>query len=342
MPMVEQISPYVFRILGLNPGKFTLQGTNTYLIGTGSKRILLDTGEGKPGYMPLLEAALSHLGNVQISHVLLTHWHRDHSGGLGALFDRCREQPAKFTELPEVWKRHCPEHDAKAIHALLKTPIQINHIPHGMIFKVDGATLRAIHTPGHTSDHTAFYFEEENAIFSGDCVIGQGSVVFEDLHQYIRSLKVLRSFNGGRIYPGHGPIIEDGCTTLDSYIRHRMDREEEILHVLSTRPTTHFAPHEHEDDADSDDGATAAMRAASAFYLHYHQQTATGSPGSGSIAWAARDLVRVIYAKYPKSLYDAAESSVLLHLAKLQAEDKVFSVQADGVTYWSLAPKRPL
>ncbi|RKP37372.1 beta-lactamase-like protein [Dimargaris cristalligena] len=283
MPMVEKLSSRVFRILGLNPGKFTLQGTNTYLIGNGSQRILLDTGEGKPGYIPLLEAALSHLGVDRISHVILTHWHADHVGGLPSLLERYRRPSSTPADLPE-------------------------NIADGQAFTVEGATLRAVHTPGHTADHMAFYLEEENALFAGDCVLGHGNTVFEDLHQYIQSLKMLRTIGSERIYPGHGPVIEDGQSTLEAYIRHRMDREEEILHLLSSRP----------------------------YVADLHSRPTNPD---GGVPWTARDLVQIIYAKYPVSLHDAAESSVLLHLAKLQNENRVYAMHTDDMTYWSVTPK---
>jgi len=82
VPKISQISPRIIRILGCNPGPMTLQGTNTYLIGTGSKRILLDTGDGLvPEYIDLLSSVLT-TNQITLEHIVLTHWHPDHVGGV--------------------------------------------------------------------------------------------------------------------------------------------------------------------------------------------------------------------------------------------------------------------
>ena len=102
----------------------------------------------------------------------------------------------------------------------------------GQIFKVDGASLQAIHCPGHTTDHMAFVLEEENAMFTGDNVLGHGTAVFEDLAAYMSSLQHMEKQFDGRAYPAHGAVIEDGRSKVNEYIVHRRNREQEILGVL--------------------------------------------------------------------------------------------------------------
>lgn len=98
------------------------------------------------------------------------------------------------------------------------------------------ASLRALYTPGHTVDHSCFVLEQEGALFSGDHVLGGSSGVFEDLHSYMKSLdKALNELpkgEGGRIYPGHGPVIEDGHAGVVAYLENRRTREKQVIDAL--------------------------------------------------------------------------------------------------------------
>ncbi|RIA96207.1 beta-lactamase-like protein [Glomus cerebriforme] len=274
IPNFSKLTERVVRILGLNPSCFTLQGTNTYLIGTGSRKILLDTGEGNPEYIHLLADSLKKLGeNVIISDILISHWHTDHVGGIDSILQHARENNLP---LPMMHKKLNPEHD-KSHHTF-------QQVENDQIFKTDGATIRTIFTPGHSEDHIAFYLEEENAIFTGDTVLGQGTTRFEDLDQYLKSLQKLKQFTPDRLYPGHGPMLENGTAKLDEYITHRLNREKEIVEVFKK----------------SDTSLTASQ------------------------------IVEIIYAKYPKELWSAAEHGVILHLIKLENEGVVKKLSPDS------------
>ena len=124
-------------------------GTNTYLIGRGHKRILIDTGEGKPTWAANLQTVLSE-ENATVHQALLTHWHGDHVSGLPDLLRIC-PQAQIFKNQPDS----------------TQTDIQ-----EGQVFSVEGATLTAFHTPGHTVDHMVFMLEEENAMITGDSKCG--------------------------------------------------------------------------------------------------------------------------------------------------------------------------
>ena len=91
-------------------------------------------------------------------------------------------------------------------------------------------------TPGHTPDHACFELREEGSVFTGDCVLGGSSAVFEDLASYMKSLQrmlpLFPAADAWRIYPGHGPVIEDGAATVREYISHRNAREGQVVAVL--------------------------------------------------------------------------------------------------------------
>ena len=145
-----------------------------------------------------------------MSHAIITHWHLDHAGGVKDLLSLCPDA---------VIHKHNPTPGQKTIND-------------GQIFKTEGALLRAFHCPGHTTDHMALVLEEENAMFTGDNVLGHGTAVFEDLATYLDSLAQMRKQFGGRAYPGHGEVIEDGRGRITEYISHRKQREDELLQAL--------------------------------------------------------------------------------------------------------------
>ena len=165
-------------------------------------RILIDTGEpGKPDYLTLLKETLSRL-NAVVSQVLITHWHYDHLGGVVGVASLCpgKVHPitphtmtlhpntlteATFFKLP-IPKTHAvnyplrPDADPAAdpAHQQLYSDL-MTLTGDGEVFRTEGATLRVVATPGHTTDHMALLLEEEGAVFTGDCVLGQGSAVSE-------------------------------------------------------------------------------------------------------------------------------------------------------------------
>lgn len=237
LPNVEQLSSRVWRLLGLNPGNFTLQGTNTYLVGTGKSRILIDTGEAnKPDYLSLLKETLSKL-NASVSQVLITHWHHDHLGGavgVASLYPDAvfYKLPFPKTQTTSYPLRPQADPDADPAHQELYSDL-MTMTGNGEVFRTEGATLRVVATPGHTTDHMALLLEEEGAVFTGDCVLGQGSAVFEDFATYMQSLARLKELRPATLYPGHGPMVEKGLDKVNEYIEHRMARERQVLRELS-------------------------------------------------------------------------------------------------------------
>jgi len=225
IPKVSRLSPHVVRVLGCNPGPMTLQGTNTYLVGTGSSRLLVDSGEGgrdewKKGLQGVLQEE-----KCQVGRLLLTHWHNDHVGGA--------KEVVEMSESPvEVLK--WPRREAKEPNAL--DGIAVVKLEDAAEVGVEGARLTVLHTPGHTSDHVVLHLKEENAVFTGDCILGEGTAVFESLHQYMKSLEVILALKPSRLYPGHGPVVDDPVPKIEFYINHRNEREQQILSQISQVP----------------------------------------------------------------------------------------------------------
>lgn len=302
----------MIRILGGNPSKFTLQGTNTHLVGTGSERILIDTAEGLSVWRERLERVLKDEeeergkkdgeGKVKITKVLLTHWHHDHVGGVDDVRDLIGENGEGEVE---VWKgtgSSClgDESDShsseKEDNDSKSKKTKIHTIKPNQTFAVPGAHLTAIFTPGHTSDHMSFFLREEDALFAGDNVLGHGTAVFEDLNEYMESLermqKVLLGSTGSteegggggrRVYPSHGEVVEDGLGKIGEYIAHRRQREMEALEVLGRKE---------------------------------------GGPG-GDGWWGSMEMVKVVYAAYPEEYWGPAEGSLKQVLKKLERDGKV-------------------
>lgn len=217
-PRMATPSERVGRVLGLNPGLMTGPGTNTYLVG-GKDPILLDTGAGVPEYLPLLGDYLKQRGWARPSRILLTHRHRDHMGGV-----------------PQLREMFPGISVAKLIHRDPELPGPMDNIPDGTTLTGDGVTLVAIYTPGHASDHLCYYLVEEKALFTGDLILGGTTTVIPpddgDLGDYLASLRRLQALDIKRIYPAHGPVIEDAHAAIQEYIDHRLMRERQILAAL--------------------------------------------------------------------------------------------------------------
>ncbi|KAG6014262.1 hypothetical protein E4U41_004893 [Claviceps citrina] len=212
IPDVEQVTPRVLRVLGQNPGKFTYQGTNTYIVGTGKHRLLVDTSGGEPAWASLLDSTLRSLG-ISLCHVLLTHWHGDHTGGVP---DLVRLYPHLATE---VYKNE-PESGQRPLSD-------------GQVFRVEGATVRCLHVPGHSDDHMCFVLEEEQAMFTGDNVLGHGTSAVEDLGTFMLGLQRMHDQACRTGYSSHGVVIADLPAKIRTELANKRRRERQVLQALA-------------------------------------------------------------------------------------------------------------
>ena len=226
MPDYQRLSPRVATVLGQNPSPFTGPGTNTFIVGTSKRPILLDTGQGVAIYIDLLAAGLKEMSSAtELERIVLTHAHVDHLGGV-------RQVTERFGEM-EVLKMPWEGHDAAA-------GAPISPIAHDAVVHTEGATLRAVFTPGHAPDHLCYYLEEERALFTGDVVLGAGTTVIPDdtgdLRDYMDSLRRLLELDLATIYPAHGPVIKNPKEKIREYIAHRELRERQVLTALKDGP----------------------------------------------------------------------------------------------------------
>jgi glyoxylase-like metal-dependent hydrolase (beta-lactamase superfamily II) len=191
--------------------QFTHQGTNTYIVGTGQRRLIIDTGGGEPAWAKLIASTFISM-NISLSHVLLTHWHGDHTGGVPALL-------CLYPHLTNSIYKNEPDQGQQ-------------NITDGQIFSVDGATIRAIHVPGHSEDHMCFILEEEQAMFTGDNILGHGTSAVEDLGTFMASLQKMAAQDCHVGYSAHGATVTDLPAKIAGELDNRLRREKQVMNAL--------------------------------------------------------------------------------------------------------------
>lgn len=227
-------------IVAPNPGPFTGTGTNTYLVGN-DRVAVIDPGPESTAHT---QAILTAARGRPITHILLTHAHRDHAGGLAGLKAATGAQTAGFGRTATMRTRAGNLDDSPSGGDFIDWSFQPDlRLEHGSTLDIGGLTLEAIHTPGHAPDHLCFSLQaERHVIFSGDHVMGWSTSVIAppegNMGDYLRSLEVLLA-RGERDYlPGHGPAIADGPRTARAYLLHRQMREQAILNAIHNGAST--------------------------------------------------------------------------------------------------------
>ncbi len=221
-----QLSPLVRRVLADNPSPFTFTGTQSFIVGGGDVAVI-DPGPDLPEHV---EALLAAVEGERVSAIVCTHTHRDHSPAARALRDA--------TGAPIVGCAPLALHDdgprADAEFDPDYSPDRV--LEDGEELSGDGWTLKAVATPGHTSNHLCFELVEERALFSGDHVMGWSTTIVSppdgDMGAYMASLGKLQQRDDLIYYPAHGPAVEAPQKLLRGLILHRRQRESQIIAEL--------------------------------------------------------------------------------------------------------------
>jgi glyoxylase-like metal-dependent hydrolase (beta-lactamase superfamily II) len=201
-------------LIAPNPGPLTLDGTRTYVI---DRRIVIDPGPLVGSHTAAIVAAAPDL-----EAIFVTHRHADHAPGATPL----RRDGAIPLYGP-----------AGAVDPRL-LDIEVSD---GTTYRFGEIELTAIATPGHTAEHFC-YLTGSGELFTGDTVLGEGTTAIfppdGNMGDYIRSLERLLALRPASIYPGHGPVRQDGVQLIESYLEHRKGRERQVTGQLSSGPAT--------------------------------------------------------------------------------------------------------
>lgn len=223
----EQVEPLVRRVLAGNPSAFTFTGTQSYVVGAGGDVAVIDPGPDEADHIRALRDVI---GEARVAAILCTHTHRDHSPAAAPL--------AALTGAPVIGCAALalsdggPRSDAPFDHTY--SPDRV--LADGESVAGQGWTLRAVATPGHTSNHLCFALEESGALFTGDHVMGWSTSVVAppdgDMAAYLDSLNRLYEREDRVYYPAHGPQVDKPQQLVRGMIGHRRQRERQILRLL--------------------------------------------------------------------------------------------------------------
>ena len=194
-------------VLAPNPGLMTGPGTNTWVVSSEGEAVVVDPGPVIEAHLAAVEAALGGLSPVA---VVVTHTHPDHAPAANSL--------ARRLGVPAIGPAIGPGFRPDRL------------IADGDGVGFGGRRLVALATPGHTADSTCYRVED--ALFTGDHIMGGSTVMVEDMKDYLDSLRAVQGTGLRVIYPGHGPIIDAPDRVVGEYLAHRLEREAQIVEAV--------------------------------------------------------------------------------------------------------------
>ncbi len=214
----------ITRVLAPNPGLMTGPGTNTMVVGDATGSLVIDPACDDAGHLAAVRRAGEAQGGIQ--GIFITHAHPDHIGGAAQLAEQTGAPVLAFDRTPDT------------------TPFATRIIGDNMPVLAGAHTLIALATPGHRFDHLALWHAGSGTLFAGDLISGVGTVVINppqgDMTDYMASLARVQALPVRRIWPGHGPAIENPPEWLAHLTAHRLEREALVLATVreARRPIT--------------------------------------------------------------------------------------------------------
>jgi glyoxylase-like metal-dependent hydrolase (beta-lactamase superfamily II) len=209
-----RLNSRVRRLVAPNPGVMTGPGTNTYLLGD-KEVAVLDPGPAIPAH---IDAILDTAGD-RIRWIVCTHTHPDHSPAWQAVAEATGAEVIGALPADDMFQDD--------------TFSPGSELQHDDVLATGEFTLRAVHTPGHVSNHFCFFLEEEQMLFAGDHIMNGSTVVIippsGDMKAYIESLQLLLRYPLKFIAPGHGDVMEDSHAVVEWLVNHRLKREAKVI-----------------------------------------------------------------------------------------------------------------
>jgi glyoxylase-like metal-dependent hydrolase (beta-lactamase superfamily II) len=228
---VTEIAPHVRAVVANNPGPFTFKGTMSYIIG-GGKVAILDPGPDDDAH---IEALLDAVRNETVTHIFVTHTHRDHSPAVPRI--KAATGAKVFAQGPHRLARPLHIGETRRLDASADMDFRPDvALADGDVVSGNGWTLEAVTTPGHTANHMAFAFKESDLLFAGDHVMAWSTTIVAPpdgaMSDYMASLEKLARRSEPLYLSGHGAPIPQAQRYVQYLIRHREGREASLRHRL--------------------------------------------------------------------------------------------------------------
>jgi glyoxylase-like metal-dependent hydrolase (beta-lactamase superfamily II) len=229
-----QVSPLVRRVIANNPSKYTYLGTGTYIVGHGDVAVI-DPGPMLDEHRDALTASLE---GTRVRAILVTHCHSDHSPLAAWLREQTGAPTIAFGPHGSVESGAADDGEIEEGVTLEETTdLEFDpdvRVGDGEVAAMgDGWTMRGVHTPGHTSNHMCFALDEEQALFTGDHVMGWSTTVVSppdgDMRDYIDSLRKVMARNDLSLWPTHGAPVTEPKPFLQAFLEHRLEREAQVV-----------------------------------------------------------------------------------------------------------------